>query len=130
MVQSYYTTRKYEKGYIINNLLHYIAPLTLMHRPDDVYRHGANFYVDDHKITVALLNCDRKITTTQGYKLIVRVTIPPFPHCEINAEFKEKRNKSWRNDMYRRQKRSICRGFTEILNLFMTTFVHCSSLEF
>ena len=81
---------KYEKGYIINNLLHYITPETFVPMMYNVYRHGANFYVDDHKIAVALLTCDRKITTTQGYKLIVRVTIPPFPHCEINAEFKEK----------------------------------------
>ena len=79
---------KYEKGYIINNLLHYIALETFVPMMYNVYRHGVNFYVDDHKIAVALLNCDRKITTTQGYTLIVRVTIPP--HCEINTEFKEK----------------------------------------
>ena len=56
----------------------------------NVSRHGSNFYVDDSKMALALLNCDRKIITNQGYELIVRVTIPLFPQCEIDAEFQEK----------------------------------------
>lgn len=85
---------KYEKGYVINNPLNCIAPETFVPIRYNVHRHRANFYVYDNKIAVVLINCDRKITTTQGYKLIVRVTIPPFSQCEIDAEFKEKLNQA------------------------------------
>lgn len=55
-----------------------------------VFGNEANFYVDDEKIAVALLDCDRKITTTDGYKLLVRVSKSPFPQCEIDAKLKER----------------------------------------
>lgn len=46
--------------------------------------------MDDHKIAVALLDCDRKITTTDGFKLQVRVSKPAFPQCEIDNKLKER----------------------------------------
>ena len=70
----------------------------------DLSRHGSNFYVDDSKMALALLNCNRQIITNQGYGLIVRVTIPLFPQCEIDAEFQEKLKQA-RNDIYRPRKR-------------------------
>lgn len=55
-----------------------------------MFGNEANFYVDDNKVAVALLDCDRKITTTDGYKLLIRVTKPPFPQCEIDTKLKER----------------------------------------
>ena len=81
---------KYDKDYIINNLLSYIAPETFLPIMYRVFGSEANFYVDDEKIAVALLDCDRKITTTDGYKLLVKVSKSPFPQCEIDAKLKER----------------------------------------
>lgn len=49
----------------------------------------ASFYVDDHKTASALLNCNRKITMTDGFKLLVRVK-PGFPQCEVDDKLKER----------------------------------------
>lgn len=49
----------------------------------------ANFYVDDQKTAMALMNCDRKITMTDGFKLQIRVK-PGFPPCEIDDKLKER----------------------------------------
>ena len=81
---------KYEKGYIINNLLNYIAPKTFVPIMYKVSEYDATFYVDDKKIAVALLSCNRKITTNQRYKLNIRTEISTFPRYELDAEFKEK----------------------------------------
>lgn len=81
---------KYDKDYIINNLLSYIAPETFIPIMYKVFGNEANFYVDDNKVAVALLECDRKITTTDGYKLVIKITKPPFPQCEIDAKLKER----------------------------------------
>ncbi|XP_071862194.1 nuclear RNA export factor 1 [Bombus fervidus] len=82
--------QKYDKDYIINNLLSYIAPETFLPIMYRVFGNEANFYVDEAKIAVALLDCDRKITTTDGYKLLVRVSKSPFPQCEIDDKLKER----------------------------------------
>ncbi|KAI4478084.1 hypothetical protein M0804_012275 [Polistes exclamans] len=80
--------QQYTKDYIINNLLSYIAPETFVPIMYKTMGSEAVFYVDDHKTANALLACDRKITTTDGFKLQVRVK-PGFPHCEINDKLKE-----------------------------------------
>lgn len=49
----------------------------------------ASFYVDDHKTANALLNCDRKITMSDGFKLQVKAK-PGFPVCEIDDKLKER----------------------------------------
>jgi len=49
----------------------------------------ASFYVDDHKIANALLNCDRKITMSDGFKLQVKAK-PGFPVCEVDDKLKER----------------------------------------
>lgn len=49
----------------------------------------ASFYVDDQKTAIALLNCDRKITMTDGFKLQIRVK-PGFPQCEIDDKLKDR----------------------------------------
>lgn len=48
----------------------------------------ASFYVDNYKTANALLNCDRKITMTDGFKLQVRAK-PGVPQCEIDDKLKE-----------------------------------------
>lgn len=50
----------------------------------------ASFYVDDHKTANALLNCDRKITMSDGFKLQVKAK-PGFPQvCETDDKLKER----------------------------------------
>ncbi|KAI4502639.1 hypothetical protein M0802_002551 [Mischocyttarus mexicanus] len=80
--------QQYPKDYIINSLLSYIAPETFVPIMYKTMGSEAVFYVDDHKTASALLSCDHKITTTDGFKLHVRVK-PGFPHCEINDKLKE-----------------------------------------
>lgn len=50
---------------------------------------SATFYVDDQKAANALANCDRKITLTDGFKLLIKVK-PGYPQCEINDKLKER----------------------------------------
>ncbi|XP_012061924.1 PREDICTED: nuclear RNA export factor 1-like, partial [Atta cephalotes] len=80
---------KYERDYIINTLLNYIAPKVFVPIMYKKTRTDACFYIDDHKIANALLNCDRKITMSDGFKLRVRVK-PEFPNCDIDDEVKER----------------------------------------
>ncbi|XP_029051984.1 nuclear RNA export factor 1-like [Osmia bicornis bicornis] len=82
--------QKYEKSYIINNLLSYIAPETFVPIMYKITGSEASFYVDDSKIAIALLDSDRKITTTNGYKLQVKVLKSLFPDCEIDDKLKER----------------------------------------
>ena len=49
----------------------------------------ASFFVDDFKTATALVNCDRKITMTDGYKLQVRIKAGS-PNCNIDEKFKER----------------------------------------
>ncbi|XP_043803454.1 nuclear RNA export factor 1-like [Apis laboriosa] len=81
---------KYDKDYIINNLLSYIAPETFIPFMYKVVGNEATFYVDDNKIAMALADSDRKITTTDGFKLQVRVSKAGFPQCEIDSKLKER----------------------------------------
>ncbi|XP_060823094.1 nuclear RNA export factor 1-like [Bombus pascuorum] len=82
--------QKYDKDYIINNLLSHIAPETFVPIMYRVFGTKANFYVDDEKIAVALFDCHRKITITDEYKLLVRVSKSSFPRCEIDDKLKER----------------------------------------
>ncbi|KAK2589192.1 hypothetical protein KPH14_002004 [Odynerus spinipes] len=81
--------QKYTKDYILNILLSYISPETFVPIMYKVVGTEAIFYVDDQKTATTLLGCDRKITTTDGFKLQVRVK-PGYPQCEINDKLKEK----------------------------------------
>ncbi|CAL7946484.1 unnamed protein product [Xylocopa violacea] len=81
---------KYDKDYIINNLLSYITPETFVPIMYKTIGHSAGFYIDDSKVANALLNCDRKITTNDGFKLQVWVSRPKFPVCEIDDKLKER----------------------------------------
>lgn len=80
--------QKYTKDYILNSLngISTEAFVPIMYK---TVGYEATFYVDDHKAASALLNCDRKITTTDGFKIRVKVK-PGLPQCEINDELKER----------------------------------------
>ncbi|XP_018376898.1 PREDICTED: nuclear RNA export factor 1-like isoform X2 [Trachymyrmex cornetzi] len=80
---------KYERDYIINTLLNYMAPKVFVPIMYKKTRTDACFYIDDYKTASALLNCDRKITMSDGFKLRVRVK-PEFPVCDIDDEVKER----------------------------------------
>ncbi|XP_034934459.1 nuclear RNA export factor 1-like isoform X2 [Chelonus insularis] len=80
---------KYDKDYIINNLLSSIAPNTFIPIMYRVIGQEAVFYVDEQKTANQLLSCDRKITTPDNFKISVRVR-PGYPNCQIDESLKEK----------------------------------------
>ncbi|XP_014481162.1 PREDICTED: nuclear RNA export factor 1-like [Dinoponera quadriceps] len=80
---------KYEKDYVIRNLLNYMAPEVFVPITYKVMDNIASFYVDDQKAAIALANCDRKLTMTDGFKLQIKVK-PGFPQCEIDEKLKER----------------------------------------
>ncbi|XP_036149391.1 nuclear RNA export factor 1 isoform X2 [Monomorium pharaonis] len=80
---------KYEKDYVINTLLNYMAPEVFVPLTYKLMGNEASFYVDDYKTANALLNCDRKITMSDGFKLQVKAK-PGFPVCEIDNKLKER----------------------------------------
>ncbi|XP_032683764.1 nuclear RNA export factor 1-like [Odontomachus brunneus] len=80
---------KYEKDYVLRNLLNYMAPEAFIPITYKVMDNSAIFYVDDQKAANALANCDRKITMTDGFKLQIRVK-PGFPQFEIDDKLKER----------------------------------------
>ncbi|XP_033341317.2 nuclear RNA export factor 1 [Megalopta genalis] len=81
---------KYDKEYVINNLLSYMAPETFVPIMYKVLANEALFYVDDEKEAMALSNCHQKITTTDGFKLQVKVFHLLLPYCEIDTKLKDK----------------------------------------
>ncbi|XP_011168570.1 nuclear RNA export factor 1 [Solenopsis invicta] len=80
---------KYEKDYVINTLLNYIAPEVFVPLTYKITENDASFYVDDYKIASTLANCDRKITMSDGFKLLVKLK-PGFPSCDIDDKLKER----------------------------------------
>ncbi|XP_024870529.1 nuclear RNA export factor 1-like [Temnothorax curvispinosus] len=80
---------KYEKDYIINTLLNYMAPEVFIPIMYKLMGKEASFFVDDHKTVNALLNCDRKITMSDGYKLQVKAKADS-PIYEIDDKLKER----------------------------------------
>jgi nuclear RNA export factor len=54
-----------------------------------ITENDASFYVDDYKTASTLANCDRKITMSDGFKLLVKLK-PGFPICEIDDKLKER----------------------------------------
>ncbi|XP_011701217.1 PREDICTED: nuclear RNA export factor 1-like [Wasmannia auropunctata] len=78
---------KYEKEFVINTLLNMVPQvIPIMYK---IMGNEAVFYVDDQKIANALMNCDRKITMNDGFKLQVKVK-PGFPACEIDDKLKDR----------------------------------------
>lgn len=82
---------KYEKDDVIRSLLNFMAPQIFVPIMYKVMGKEASFYVDDYKTANALVNCDRKITMIDGFKLQVRLgQRKGFPVCEIDDKLKER----------------------------------------
>ncbi|XP_063981065.1 nuclear RNA export factor 1-like [Diachasmimorpha longicaudata] len=79
---------KYEKDYLINTLAsHMETPfIPIMYKAFDK---DIVFFIDDQKIANKLLQCDRRITGPDGFKIAVRVR-PGFPQVDIDDSLKEK----------------------------------------
>ncbi|KAL6434115.1 hypothetical protein ACFW04_005925 [Cataglyphis niger] len=80
---------KYKKDYVLKSLLSYMAPEVFVPILYKITAYEAFFFVDDYKTANALLNCDRKITMVDGFRLQVRVK-PGFPQYDINDKYKER----------------------------------------
>ncbi|KAL6254246.1 hypothetical protein P5V15_014910 [Pogonomyrmex californicus] len=80
---------KYEKDDVIRSLVNFIAPQIFVPIMYKVIGKEASFYVDDYKKANALINCDRKITMIDGFKLQIRLgQHKGFPVCEIDDKLK------------------------------------------
>ena len=77
---------KHPKDYLINKLISYVAPDTLVPIKYRANENGVSFFVDDRKVAVALIDCE---LSAYGQKATIRITIPPFPQCIIDDEFEE-----------------------------------------
>ncbi|XP_035739512.1 nuclear RNA export factor 1-like isoform X2 [Vespa mandarinia] len=79
---------KYTKDYILSSLnsIASEAFVPIMYKTSG---NEASFYVDSQKAANVLLHCDRKITTTNGFKLRVKIKLG-LPQCEISDALKER----------------------------------------
>ncbi|XP_057318714.1 nuclear RNA export factor 1-like [Microplitis mediator] len=80
---------QYEKDFILNSLLSYIAPDTFIPIMYKVIGQEAIFYVDSQETANKLSECNKKITTPDNHKIQVRIR-PGFPRCEIDDTLRGK----------------------------------------
>lgn len=80
---------KHEKEVILRTLLSYVAPDVFIPHYYKINGNAAIFYVDDVKTAEKLYNADRKITMSDGFKLVVIVR-NSVPNVQIGPEMKEK----------------------------------------
>lgn len=80
---------KHEKDVVLRTLLSYISPDIFIPHYYKVNGNAAVFYVDDVKLAEKLFHADRKITMSDGFKLMVIVR-NAVPSVAIDAEMKEK----------------------------------------
>ncbi|XP_015510716.1 nuclear RNA export factor 1-like [Neodiprion pinetum] len=80
---------KYQKDFVVKSLNSYISPDMFVPIMYKVLPNEAVFYVDDPNTADKLYNCDRKITTNDGFKIQVRVK-PGFPQVEIDQTLRER----------------------------------------
>lgn len=80
---------KHEKDVVLRALLSFLSPDIFIPHYYKVNGNAAIFYVDDVKTAEKLFNADRKITMSDGYKLMVIVK-NSVPNVTIDADLKEK----------------------------------------
>lgn len=80
---------KHEKDVILRTLLSYISPDIFIPHYYKINGNAAVFYVDDVKLAEKLFHADRKITMSDGFKLMVIVR-NAVPSVAIDADMKEK----------------------------------------
>lgn len=81
--------QKYEKDYIYRLLMSYIKPTPFYPVGYKKYSDECIFYVDDYKTASQLLSANRKITTTDNYKLTIKVQAN-LPYIDVDDKLKEK----------------------------------------
>ncbi|KAG6460833.1 nuclear RNA export factor 1 [Manduca sexta] len=80
---------KHEKEVVLRSLLSFISPEIFIPHYYKTNGNAAVFYVDDVKIAERLYHADRKITMSDGFKLVVIVR-NAVPNITIDADMKEK----------------------------------------
>ncbi|KAK7867453.1 hypothetical protein R5R35_009764 [Gryllus longicercus] len=80
---------KYEKSYVLRILLSYVSPFVFVPIAYRITNNDVSFYVDDHKAAQILSKANKKITATDGFKLIVKA-FPGVPHVSVDDRYKEK----------------------------------------
>lgn len=80
---------KHEKDVILRALLSFISPEIFIPHYYKINGNAAVFYIDDAKIAEKLYYADRKITMSDGFKLVVIVK-NSVPNITVDAEMKEK----------------------------------------
>ncbi|KAJ2951730.1 hypothetical protein O0L34_g13895 [Tuta absoluta] len=80
---------KHEKDVILKALLGFLSPDIFIPHYYKISGNAAIFYVDDVKIAEKLFNADRKITMSDGFKLVVIVK-NSVPQVTIDDDMKEK----------------------------------------
>ncbi|CAG9583095.1 unnamed protein product [Danaus chrysippus] len=80
---------KHDKDVILRSLLGFISPEVFIPHYYKINGNTAIFYVDDVKIAEKLYEADRKITMSDGFKLLILVR-NSVPNVNIDANMKEK----------------------------------------
>nr|CAD7440985.1 unnamed protein product [Timema bartmani] len=80
---------KYSKEYILKTLQNYIAPQPFIPVAYQIQGTESFFFVDSFSTAEELMNADKKITTKDGFRLIVKVR-PGYPHVEVDDKLKER----------------------------------------
>lgn len=80
---------KHERDVVLKALLSYMSPDVFIPHYYKITGNAATFYVDDASVAEKLFYADRKITMSDGFKLVVIVR-NSVPKVTIDAEMKEK----------------------------------------
>lgn len=80
---------KYDKDVVLKSLLSFISPDIFIPHYYKVTGNAASFYIDDSKLAEKLYYADRKISMSDGFKLVLIVR-NSVPNVAINPEMKEK----------------------------------------
>lgn len=80
---------KHEKDVILKTLLSFVLPDIFIPHYYRINGNAAIFYIDDAKLAEKLFNSDRKITMSDGFKLMIIVR-NAVPNVVVDAEMKEK----------------------------------------
>ncbi|KAJ8666848.1 hypothetical protein QAD02_008510 [Eretmocerus hayati] len=82
--------QKYTKEFVLGNLQSYVAPFTFNPILFKVEGEDVTFFVEEHKSALKLADCDKKITTNDGFKMLVKVRPSGPPPFAISDELKER----------------------------------------
>ncbi|XP_011502457.1 PREDICTED: nuclear RNA export factor 1 [Ceratosolen solmsi marchali] len=81
--------KNYTKEFVLGSLLSYTAPFSFIPIMYQIVGTDAIFYVEDHRIATKIVDCDKRITTSDGFKMQIRVR-PGVPPIQISDALKER----------------------------------------